>query len=1080
MPRRTDLSSILLIGSGPIQIGQACEFDYSGTQACRALRDAGYRVVLVNPNPATIMTDPEFADRTYLEPLTHDTLAAIVERERPDAILPTLGGQTALNLTMELSRSDTLDRYGVTVIGADPDTIRIAEQRQEFRAAMREVGLIVPEAATARNPREARRIAERIGYPVMVRPSYILGGAGTGIAASPAELVPIAERGLRASPVGEVLIERSIAGWKEYELEVMRDCADNCVVVCSIENLDPVGVHTGDSITVAPAQTLSDVEYQLMRDAAFACIRRVGVETGGSNVQFAINPNDGQMMIIEMNPRVSRSSALASKATGFPIAKIATLLAVGYTLDEIPNDITGQTPACFEPAIDYVVTKAPRWDFAKFHGVSPTLGTKMQSVGEAMAIGRTFDESLQKCLRSLEVGRYGLNCDPQEVRVDGWSDAKLLANLRKPTHERVFHVEAALRRGIPPHQVADASSMDSWFVDQIAEIAAARHELARLGPASNLDRRQWRRFRRLGFCDAQLAWLWGQGEDEVREARIAAGVRSTFKAVDTCAAEFAAVTPYHYSTTEDTDDTVDSAKPTVVIIGSGPNRIGQGVEFDYCCVQASFALRDAGYDTVIINSNPETVSTDYDTSDRLYFEPLTPEDVRAVVESERAHGYVLGVITALGGQTAVNLAETLPADWVLGTSPDAVALAENRNRWSRLCAELEIPQPDGATGRSADEARQAAERLGFPLLLRPSYVLSGRGMQLLNDKDDLERALTALESQQVDSSGGRALSAECPVLLDRFIADAIELDVDLIRDAEGETLIGAIMENIEETGVHSGDSACVTPPQSLSEQTLNVIRQHSETIADALRIEGLLNIQFGVRRGRSDEPDEVFVIEANPRASRTVPFASKATGIPLARLAARIATGATLRQLRAEGLPCDPHSAGRVCVKEAVLPFNHFPDSADHLGLEMRSTGEVFGMGDDFATAFAKSQRASGVELPREGTVWLRLRDRDAESLDSLAKRFQDCGFTVLPADSCAETEVESMIKAGDVELVIDIPGNRQQRLTDMDRRIRAAALGRRIPYITSLRAAEAAAAATEHVVRANDLLSLQELHAVR
>jgi carbamoyl-phosphate synthase large subunit len=669
--------------------------------------------------------------------------------------------------------------------------------------------------------------------------------------------------------------------------------------------------------------------------------------------------------------------------------------------------------------------------------------------------------------------------DPQERRTDGWSDDQLLNTLREPSPDRIFHVEAALRRGIPPHRVADASGIDPWFVDQIADIAAARHELAGLGPASNLNRRQWRRFRRLGFCDAQLAWIWEQSQDEVREGRISAGIRSTFKAVDTCAAEFAAVTPYHYSTTEDSDDTVDNARQTVVIIGSGPNRIGQGVEFDYCCVQASFALRDAGYDTVIINCNPETVSTDYDTSDRLYFEPLTPEDVRAVIESEQTHGCVLGVITTLGGQTAVNLAQTLPVDWILGTSPDAVALAEDRNQWSQLCTDLGIPQPDGATGRSSDEARRAAERLGFPLLMRPSYVLSGRGMQLLKTNDDLERALRALESPQVDESGGSALSAERPVLLDRFIADAVELDVDLVRDAEGVTLIGAIMEHIEETGVHSGDSACVTPPQTLSEPTLVVVRQHSKTIADALRIEGLLNIQFGVRRGRG-EPDHVFVIEANPRAGRTVPFVSKATGIPLARLAARIATGATLRQLRAEGLPCDPHPAGRVCVKEAVLPYDHFADSADHLGPEMRSTGEVFGMGDNFATAFAKSQRASGAELPREGTLWIRLRNQDAHTLDSLVKRFQNCGFAVLTADSCAETKLERMIRADNVHLVIDIPDDRQQRLTDTDRTIRAAALGRRIPYITSLRAAEAAAAVAEHIVRPNDVLSLQELHAAR
>jgi carbamoyl-phosphate synthase large subunit len=1062
MPRREDIGSVLVIGSGPIQIGQACEFDYSGTQACRALRAEGYRVVLVNSNPATIMTDPEFADRTYLEPLTADALTKIVERERPDAVLPTLGGQTALNLTMELSRAGVLDRCGITVLGADPETIQLAERRDEFRTAMHEIGLEVPDAAKAHSVEEARAAAERIGYPVMVRPSFILGGAGTGVAHDVAQLERIAENALRTSPVHEVLVEQSIAGWKEYELEVMRDRADNCVVVCSIENVDPVGVHTGDSLTVAPAQTLSDVEYQRMRDAAFACIRRVGVETGGSNVQFAVHPGDGRMMIIEMNPRVSRSSALASKATGFPIAKIATLLAVGYTLDEIRNDITRETPACFEPALDYVVTKMPRWGFEKFAGVPDELGTKMQSIGEAMAIGRTFPESLQKCLRSLETGRLGLNADAAEERVAALPDDDLRAALATPAPDRIFCLEVALRRGFDPDEIVRLSGIDAWFVAQIARIAAAREELADCGGPDGLSRSQWRRYRRLGFCDAQLAWLWRESEERVRQARIAAGVRTTFKSVDTCAAEFAAVTPYFYATTEDGDDLGGTGKPTVVILGSGPNRIGQGVEFDYCCVQASLALRDAGYETVIINCNPETVSTDYDVSDRLYFEPLTPEDVRAIVESERERGELVGVIATLGGQTAVNLAATLPPEWLLGTGPDAIALAEDRDQWAGLCHELSIPQPDGETADSIEQAREVADRIGFPLLLRPSFVLSGRGMQIIDDAEQLDAALEAL----ADVGDGRpAVAPGRPLLLDRFVRDAVELDVDLLRDRTGEVFVGAIMEHIEQAGVHSGDSACVIPPQTLPESTLDVIRAHSEALAGRLGVQGLLNIQFGVRPG----PDgEVFVIEANPRASRTVPFASKAVGVPLARLAARIAVGATLAELRDEGLPTSPDPAGRVFVKEVVLPFDHFPDSTDHLGPEMRSTGEVLGMGRDLAAAYAKSQSAAGQPL-RPGRAWLTGRSPDDGRIRRLARRFRQHEFEV-------RTSPDPAAVAGkEADLLVHLNDSPHRELDDASRELRATALREGIPFITTDRAAEVAAAAAG--TRDTDVVSIQELH---
>jgi len=1104
VPRRQDISSVLVIGSGPIVIGQACEFDYSGTQACRALKAEGYRVVLVNSNPATIMTDPEIADRTYIEPLVHETLEAVIARERPDVLLPTLGGQTGLNLAMELHESGVLARYGVEMIGASATAIATAEDRGLFRSAMTEIGLAVPDSGFAYTLEEALAVGKRVGFPVIVRPSYILGGGGTGIATDLATLEKVAVSGLEASPIREVLIERSIAGWKEYELEVMRDRADNCVVVCSIENFDPMGVHTGDSVTVAPAQTLSDVEYQQMRDAAFACIRRIGVETGGSNIQFAINPADGEMVVIEMNPRVSRSSALASKATGFPIAKIAARLAVGYTLDEITNDITGGTPASFEPTIDYLVTKVPRWAFEKFPGIPDVLGTRMQSVGEAMAMGRCFPESLQKALRSLETGRDGLNCDPAERRYEEMTDEELVARASVATPDRPFHLEAALRRGVPPERLHAESGVDPWFLDQIARICNERGRLGALGAPAALSRRDWRRAKRLGFSDAQLAYLWGTSEGEVRAARLRVGVRATFKTVDTCAAEFAARTPYHYSTYEDNDEVAPSSRPKVVILGSGPNRIGQGVEFDYCCVQASSALHDAGFETVMVNCNPETVSTDYDTSDRLYFEPVTREDVQNVLDAEAATGQLVGVIVALGGQTPLKLSSAISPDLVLGTSPGSIDLAEDRERWNSLCERLGIPQAAGGTATSLEEALTIAEKVGYPVLVRPSYVLGGRAMEIAYGEEDLQRAMGAMAvSGSLGREGG--LSAERPVLVDRFLEDATEVDVDAVRDAAGETLIGAVMEHVEEAGVHSGDSACVVPPPTLSPAMVGVIEGHTRAIADALEVKGPLNVQYAVQRG-AEGAFGVFVIEANPRASRTVPFVSKATGVPLAKVAARVMAGATLGALRAEGL-LKPPVTGFVSVKEAVLPFDRFPDADSLLGPEMRSTGEVMGIDATFGLAFSKSQLAAGDNLADGGTVFFSVADRDKRAGMDVAKRFVSAGFTVAATSGTAACLKEAgvtvgtvvakiseaakaaaegratggvdaveLIRSGKVQLVVNTPRGRGPRSDGAY--IRRAARQYKVPLLTTLAAARAAAAGV--IDRAQHPLtvkSLQEHH---
>ncbi len=1064
MPRRDDISSVLLIGSGPIVIGQACEFDYSGTQACRVLREEGYRVILVNSNPATIMTDPDFADATYVEPLRLDVLEAIIARERPDALLPTVGGQTALNLAMELVEAGVLEEYGVELIGADAEAIATAEDRGRFKEAMIEIGLSVPDSGIAHTMVEARSVVESIGLPVVIRPAYILGGKGTGMATTPEEFELAASEGIEASPISEILIEKSIAGWKEFELEVMRDRADNCVVICSIENLDPMGVHTGDSITVAPAQTLSDVEYQQMRDASFACLRRVGVETGGSNVQFAVNPATGEQVIIEMNPRVSRSSALASKATGFPIAKIAAKLAVGYTLDEIPNDITRKTPAAFEPTIDYVVTKIPRWAFEKFPGTSGVLGTSMQSVGEVMAIGRTFPESLQKGMRSLENGRLGLNCDPAEAALDELDDDDLLAAAAVATPGRITQLETLLRRGVPLEVVHSATKVDPWFLDQILSISEERLHLEDLGMDA-MDRNSWKRAKRLGFADAQLAHLWGRGADEVRTAREAAGVRPTYKTVDTCAAEFAAQTPYHYSTWEDEDEVRPSDRPKVMILGSGPNRIGQGLEFDYCCVHASFALRDAGYETIMVNCNPETVSTDYDTSDRLYFEPLTAEDVANVIDAEQP----IAVIVSLGGQTPLKLASTLPPELIAGTSPESIDRAEDREQWSVLCSELGIPQPPGGTAVDTAGALAVADEVGYPVLVRPSYVLGGRGMEIVYDDAQLSRAMAELSGfGSLGIEGG--LSVERPVLVDRFLEDATEVDVDAIRDHLGMVVIGAVMEHVEEAGVHSGDSACVIPPPHLSAAVVERIEQHTRSIAEALDVRGPINVQYAVK------DDEVYVIEANPRASRTLPFVAKATGVPLAKVASRVMMGATLDELRIEGLLCERVVGDHVAVKEAVLPFDRFPEADPLLGPEMRSTGEVMGIDLTTGLAFTKSQIAAGGALPDSGTVFMSLADRDKAVGLEAASGLVDLGLEVAATSGTAEhlvangvpvttvvaklgedgVDAVELIRSGSVQMVVNSPRGRGPRSDGEHIRAAAGAVG--IPLLTTANAALAAA----------------------
>ncbi|MGH2829896.1 MAG: carbamoyl-phosphate synthase large subunit, partial [Actinomycetota bacterium] len=1047
MPRRDDLSTILIVGSGPIVIGQACEFDYSGTQACRVLRDDGYRVVLVNSNPATIMTDPEFADRTYVEPITPEYVARIIERERPQALLPTLGGQTALNVAVELAESGVLDEFGVELIGARLEAIRRGEDRRLFRQTMEEAGLDLPRSGWAYSADEAQAVAERLGYPVIIRPSYMLGGAGSGIAWNADELRRLAGEGLTGSRIGEVLVEESVLGWKEYELEVMRDPADNVVIICSIENVDPMGVHTGDSITVAPAQTLADREYQHMRDAAIRCIRAIGVDTGGSNIQFAVDPRDGRMVVIEMNPRVSRSSALASKATGFPIAKIAAKLAVGYRLDEIPNDITKRTWASFEPTIDYVVVKIPRFAFEKFPGVDPLLGTAMKSVGEAMAIGRTFPEALQKGIRSLEQGRHGLNgdgADPEGTVED------LLDRLRRPLPDRLFVIEAALRAGASIQQVCDVSTVDLWFVAQIARIVAMRVVLERDGrtPATVAEAK------RLGFSDRQLTVLTGGTEDAVRAEREEWGIVPVFKAVDTCAAEFEAETPYFYSTYEEESEARPSGRPTVIILGSGPNRIGQGIEFDYCCVHAAFALREAGFDAVMVNCNPETVSTDYDTSDRLYFEPLTLEDVLAVVRAENP----IGVIVGLGGQTPLKLAGQLAAAGVpiLGTQPEAIDLAEDRGRFGRVLSSIGMDAPPWGLANSVDEAQRIAERIGFPVLVRPSYVLGGRGMEIAYDT---ERLAAYVES-------ATKISPDHPVFIDRFLEDAIEVDADAIFDGD-ELYLGGVLEHIEEAGIHSGDSACVIPPHTLSRTQVDAIRDGTERIARALGVRGLVNVQYAIRDGA------LFVIEANPRASRTVPFTSKATGVPMAKVAARVMAGETIASLRAAAVvpQQDPMTApafSHVAVKEAVLPFGRFPGVDTLLGPEMRSTGEVMGIDRSFGMAFAKAEEAADARLPAKGRVFVSVTDRDKRAIVLPVRRLHDLGFEIVATAGTADllrrngipveevgkvgggtAHVGDQIAAGRIDLIVNTPSGSGPR-ADGDY-IRTASVRYGVPCITTM-----------------------------
>ena len=1051
MPKRTDIRSILLIGSGPIVIGQACEFDYSGTQACKALREEGYRVILVNSNPATIMTDPEFADRTYIEPLTVEMVAKVIEAERPDALLPTLGGQTALNLAVRLAETGILDRFGVKLIGASIEAIQKAENRQRFKDAMSRIGLAVPASGICHSLQEARELLAIVGLPAIIRPSFTLGGTGGGVVETREEFEAKVAWGLSASPTHEVLIEQSIAGWKEFELEVMRDQADNVVVICSIENFDPMGVHTGDSITVAPIQTLSDREYQRMRDAAIAIIREIGVDTGGSNIQFAVNPANGDMVVIEMNPRVSRSSALASKATGYPIAKIAAKLAVGYRLDELTNDITGTTSACFEPTLDYVVVKVPRFAFEKFPAADPTLGPSMKSVGEVMAIGRTFKEAFQKALRSLENGRTGL--DPRYTDVD-----EIRRKLRTPTDERPWLIADAMRQGISIDELHELTRIDRWFLDQIAEILDMEGRLAQAGKWG-LSPELLRAAKREGFSDAAIARLTGLSGADVRARRLEAGIRPTYKMVDTCAAEFEARTPYLYSTYESEDEAPPTGRRKVVILGSGPNRIGQGIEFDYCCVHGVLALREAGFETIMVNCNPETVSTDYDTSDRLYFEPLTLEDVLEILDRERPEG----VILQFGGQTPLKLAKALEAHGVpvWGTSPEAIDIAEDRERFRTLIEELGLRQPPSGAARTAAEAEAIAERLGFPLLLRPSYVLGGRAMEIVPGLPKLQDYMQRALSEAVDRP-------VLPILVDKYLESAIEVDVDAVADGE-DVLIGGVLEHIEEAGVHSGDAACSLPPHSLPEPIVETLMAQTRALARALRVVGLINVQFAVQGGT------VYVLEVNPRASRTVPFVAKATGRPLAKLAARVMAGERLRDLT--GGAFAPRPTGMVAVKEAVLPFARFSGVDVLLGPEMKSTGEVMGLAPTFEAAFAKAQAGAGPGLPIGGRAFLSVRDVDKGAIVSIGKSLYDMGFELIATRGTAAAlaaaglpverinkvlegppHIVGAIEAGQVALVINT--------TEGDRSIadsytiRRSALLFQVPYFTTIAGARAAVSA--------------------
>ncbi|MEH2318097.1 carbamoyl-phosphate synthase large subunit [Nostoc sp.] len=1085
MPRRDDLRKILLLGSGPIVIGQACEFDYSGTQACKALREEGYEVVLVNSNPATIMTDPETADRTYIEPLTPELVEKVIEKERPDALLPTMGGQTALNLAVALAKNGVLEKYGVELIGAKLPAIEKAEDRKLFGQAMARLGIAVCPSDTAESLEEAKAVARQIGtYPLIIRPAFTMGGSGGGIAYNKEEFEEMAQVGIDTSPVSQILIDQSLLGWKEYELEVMRDLADNVVIICSIENLDPMGIHTGDSITVAPAQTLTDKEYQRLRDMAIKIIREIGVETGGSNIQFAVNPVNGDVVVIEMNPRVSRSSALSSKATGFPIAKIAAKLAVGYTLDEIQNDITKKTPASFEPTIDYVVTKIPRFAFEKFPGSEAVLTTQMKSVGEAMAIGRTFNESFQKALRSLETGRAGWGCDKAEKLPSG---EQIRAQLRTPNPDRIFAVRHALQQGMTIEEIYELTGIDRWFLDKLQQLLDVEKFLKRT-PLQQLTKEQFYEVKRDGYSDRQIAYATKTTEDEVRAYRKSLGIIPVYKTVDTCAAEFEAFTPYYYSTYEEETEVLPTTKPKVLILGGGPNRIGQGIEFDYCCCHAAYALKEAGYETIMVNSNPETVSTDYDTSDRLYFEPLTKEDVLNIIETENP----VGVIIQFGGQTPLKLAiplqEFLNNDTsglltkIWGTSPDSIDMAENRERFEKILQKLNIAQPPNGIARTYEDALIVAKRIGYPVVVRPSYVLGGRAMEIVYSDAELERYMTFAV----------LVEPEHPILIDKFLENAIEVDVDAIADHTGRVVIGGIMEHIEQAGIHSGDSACSLPSISLSPAVLNQIRTWTVQLAQALSVVGLMNIQFAVV-GASSYAPQVYILEANPRASRTVPFVSKATGVQLAKLASLIMSGKTLEELHFTEEVIPTH----IAVKEAVLPFNKFPGTDTILGPEMRSTGEVMGIDSDFGRAFAKAEMGAGERLPLTGTVFVSMSDRDKAGAGAVVKEFIDLGFKVMATLGTRRVLLEhgldielvlklhegrphvlDAIKNQKIQLIINTPSGEEAQ-TDA-RLIRRTALAYKIPIITTIAGAKATVAAIRSLQNTTlDVKAIQDYCAI-
>jgi len=1063
MPKRTDIKKILIIGSGPIIISQACEFDYSGTQACKALREEGFKVILINSNPATIMTDPEMADKTYIEPITPEVVEKIIEKERPDALLPTLGGQTGLNTAMKIVENGVLKKYGVQMIGANYDAIKKAEDREYFKKSMLKIGLDLPKSALAYNVKQAKEKLKVIGLPVIIRPSFTLGGTGGGIANTCQEFEQIVELGLKNSLTHEVLIEESIVGWKEYELEVMRDKKDNVVIVCSIENMDPMGIHTGDSITVAPAQTLTDKEYQRMRDASIAIIREIGVETGGSNVQFAVNPKNGRMVVIEMNPRVSRSSALASKATGFPIAKIAAKLAIGYTLDEIKNDITKSTPASFEPAIDYCVVKIPRFTFEKFPEAADILGISMKSVGETMAIGRTFKEALQKGLRGLEIGHVGLDSKSDYKKI---SDDKIKLRLREPNASRIFYIKYAFQRGYTIKEIFNLTNIDPWFLSQIKEIIDLENKIIKISGKKNsskskrLSKEILLKAKQYGFSDRQLAGFLNTNELSIRSLRKRNKIEATFKLVDTCAAEFKAYTPYYYSTYESEDETRVTKKKKIMILGGGPNRIGQGIEFDYCCCHAAFALKELGYETIMVNSNPETVSTDYDTSDKLYFEPLTYEDVMNIIDKERPNG----VIVQFGGQTPLNLAKQLKDAGVpiIGTSVESIDIAENREKFSKLVSKLKIYQPPNGSANTIEEAKKIAKQIGYPVLIRPSYVLGGRAMKIVYDEKTLDEFVHE----------AKVVSMEQPILIDKFLEDAVEVDVDAISDGKV-TIIGGIMEHIEEAGVHSGDSACVLPPHTLDDKIIETIKKYTYALSKELKVKGLMNIQYAIKN------DTVYILEVNPRASRTVPFVSKATGRPLAKIAAMVMAGKTLKEL---GITKEVE-VKHVSVKESVLPFTRFSGVDIILGPEMKSTGEVMGIDYSFGIAFYKSQIAAGQILPKGGTVFISVRNYDKRNIVFIAKRLYDMKFDILATRGTAKVLYSNNIKAkivskisdgsneildrirnGEINLVINTPSG-QKGQSDMAP-IRSLAVMQGVPCITTINGAQAAVTGMEAAIK--------------